>query len=50
MEISVLLKDNLEIKEPIKRFSPWKVEILDRVLLYEGTEMADQLFLKNGKC
>nr|KYP67560.1 hypothetical protein KK1_023904 [Cajanus cajan] len=48
--ISVLLKDNLEIKEPTKRFSPWKVEILDRVLLYEGTEVADQLCLKNGKC
>ncbi|CAJ1937953.1 unnamed protein product [Sphenostylis stenocarpa] len=48
--ISVLLKDNLEIKEPAKRFSPWKAEILDRVLLYEGTEVADQLCLKNGKC
>ncbi|KAG4391449.1 hypothetical protein AAZX31_05G173100 [Glycine max] len=48
MGISVLLKDNLKIKEPTKRFSPWKVEILDRVLLYEGTEMADQLCLKNG--
>lgn len=48
MGISVLLKDNLEIKEPTKRFSPWKVEILDRVLLYEGTEAADQLCLKNG--
>ncbi|KAL2342976.1 hypothetical protein Fmac_004261 [Flemingia macrophylla] len=46
--ISVLLKDNLEIKEPTKRFSPWKVEILDRVLLYEGTDAADQLCLKNG--
>ncbi|RDY05619.1 hypothetical protein CR513_10515, partial [Mucuna pruriens] len=46
--ISVQLKDNLEIKEPTKRFSPWKVEILDRVLLYEGTEVADQLCLKNG--
>ncbi|TKY60367.1 Spatacsin protein [Spatholobus suberectus] len=46
--ISVQLKDNLEIKEPAKRFSPWKVEILDRVLLNEGTEVADQLCLKNG--
>ncbi|KAK7399452.1 hypothetical protein VNO78_10634 [Psophocarpus tetragonolobus] len=46
--ISVLLKDNLEIKEPTKRFSPWKAEVLDRVLLYEGTEVADQLCLKNG--
>ncbi|KAK7399448.1 hypothetical protein VNO78_10630 [Psophocarpus tetragonolobus] len=46
--ISVLLKDNLELKEPTKRFSPWKAEVLDRVLLYEGTEVADQLCLKNG--
>ncbi|XP_027367445.1 uncharacterized protein LOC113873502 isoform X2 [Abrus precatorius] len=46
--ISVLLKDNLEIRESTKRFSPWKVEILDRVLLYEGTEEADLLCLKNG--
>ncbi|KAJ1412899.1 hypothetical protein SESBI_20049 [Sesbania bispinosa] len=46
--ISVLLKDNVEIKEPTKRFSAWKVEILDRVLLYEGTEEADKLCLKNG--
>ncbi|XP_017420472.1 uncharacterized protein LOC108330498 isoform X1 [Vigna angularis] len=46
--IPVLLNDNLEIKEPTKRFSPWKVEVLDRVLLYEGTEVAEQLCLKNG--
>ncbi|KAK7358900.1 hypothetical protein VNO77_00841 [Canavalia gladiata] len=46
--ISVQHKDNLEVKEPTKRFSPWKLEILDRVLLYEGTEEADQLCLKNG--
>ncbi|KOM30642.1 hypothetical protein LR48_Vigan01g019600 [Vigna angularis] len=45
--IPVLLNDNLEIKEPTKRFSPWKVEVLDRVLLYEGTEVAEQLCLKN---
>ncbi|XP_061345491.1 uncharacterized protein LOC133291257 isoform X4 [Gastrolobium bilobum] len=45
---SVLLKDNVEIQIPTRRFSPWKVEILDRVLLYEGTEEADRLCLKNG--
>ncbi|RZC55256.1 hypothetical protein C5167_014133 [Papaver somniferum] len=27
---------------------PWKVEVLDRVLLYEGPEEADLLCLKNG--
>lgn len=48
--ISVLHKNNVEVREPTKRFSPWKVEILDRVLLYEGTEEADQLCLKNGEC
>ncbi|KAK7318518.1 hypothetical protein RJT34_03221 [Clitoria ternatea] len=48
IRISVLFKDNLEIKQGTKMFSPWKVEILDRVLLYEGTEVADQLCLKNG--
>lgn len=31
-----------------KPWSPWKVEVLDRVLLYEGAEMADQLCLENG--
>ncbi|XP_004504003.1 uncharacterized protein [Cicer arietinum] len=46
--ISVLLKDNVEVREPTKRFSPWKIEILDRVLVYEGIEEADQLCLKNG--
>lgn len=47
---AVLVKDNVEIKEPTKRFSPWKVEILDRVLLYDGTEEADRLCLENGEC
>ncbi|XLT59204.1 hypothetical protein HN873_051808, partial [Arachis hypogaea] len=32
----------------MKRFSPWKVEILDRVLLYEGTEEAHRLWSENG--
>lgn len=31
-----------------KPWSSWKVEVLDRVLLYEGAEMADQLCLENG--
>lgn len=46
--ISVLLKDNVEARQPTKRFSPWKIEILDRVLVYEGIEEADQLCSKNG--
>ncbi|KAL2531339.1 hypothetical protein Adt_04690 [Abeliophyllum distichum] len=29
-------------------WAPWKVEILDKVLLYEGPEEADQLCLENG--
>ncbi|KAK6150525.1 hypothetical protein DH2020_015457 [Rehmannia glutinosa] len=33
------------IKKP---WSPWKVEILDRVLLYEGPEVAEKLCLENG--
>lgn len=33
-------------KKPV---SPWKVEVLDRVLLYEGPEVAEKLCLENGK-
>ncbi|MED6158928.1 hypothetical protein PIB30_037567 [Stylosanthes scabra] len=46
--ISDIIKDNVETKETMKRFSPWKVEILDRVLLYEGTEEAHRLCSENG--
>ncbi|KAH6833706.1 spatacsin carboxy-terminus protein [Perilla frutescens var. hirtella] len=31
-----------------KPMSPWKVEVLDRVLLYEGPEVAEKLCLENG--
>ncbi|KAL8476787.1 hypothetical protein ACS0TY_029186 [Phlomoides rotata] len=31
-----------------KPWSPWKVEVLDRVLLYEGPEVAEKLCLVNG--
>ncbi|KAF5727678.1 hypothetical protein HS088_TW22G01374 [Tripterygium wilfordii] len=34
-----------QLKQPL---SPWKVEVLDRVLLYEGPEEADRLCLENG--
>jgi spatacsin len=39
----------VEVREPTKRFSPWKLEILDRVLVYEGIEEADQLCSRNGE-
>lgn len=47
---SYLVKGNVEMKEPIVRCSPWKTEILDKVLLYESTEEADRLCLENGEC
>lgn len=31
-----------------KPLSPWKVEVLDRVLLYESPEVAEKLCLENG--
>ncbi|CAN0865216.1 hypothetical protein LINGRAHAP2_LOCUS9174 [Linum grandiflorum] len=33
---------------PTPAFFPWKVEILDRVILLEGPEVADRLCLQNG--
>ncbi|GAY58688.1 hypothetical protein CUMW_188900 [Citrus unshiu] len=42
------IKSNLEMEEFKQPWSPWKVEILDRVLLYEGPEEADRLCLENG--
>ncbi|KAL3818833.1 hypothetical protein ACJIZ3_004738 [Penstemon smallii] len=38
----------LEISGKRKPWSPWKVEVLDRVLLNEGQEVAEQLCLENG--
>lgn len=48
--ISCQVRGNVEIKEPIVRCSPWKIEILDKVLLYESTEEVDRLCLENGEC
>ncbi|KAI9108709.1 hypothetical protein K1719_020356 [Acacia pycnantha] len=45
---SLSVKGNVEMNEPIVRCCPWKIEILDRVLLYESTEEADRLCLENG--
>ncbi|XP_061972823.1 uncharacterized protein LOC133695068 isoform X1 [Populus nigra] len=47
-DIGQQLKKMLEIGESIEPFLPWKVEVLDRVLLYEGPAEADQLCLTNG--
>ncbi|XP_007048161.2 PREDICTED: uncharacterized protein LOC18611704 isoform X1 [Theobroma cacao] len=41
-------KNTLGMEEPKMFLSPCKVEILDRVLLYEGPEEADRLCLENG--
>ncbi|KAB2051998.1 hypothetical protein ES319_A12G090100v1 [Gossypium barbadense] len=41
-------KNILGLEEPKMFWSPWKVEILDRILLYEGPEEADRLCLENG--
>ncbi|XWS41450.1 hypothetical protein CRYUN_Cryun17cG0082900 [Craigia yunnanensis] len=41
-------KNTVGVEEPKMLWSPWKVEILDRVLLYEGPEEADRLCLENG--
>ncbi|XP_059307984.1 uncharacterized protein LOC132059394 [Lycium ferocissimum] len=37
-----------EFESTKRPFSPWKVEVLDKALLYEGPEIADQLCLENG--
>ncbi|ONI01941.1 hypothetical protein PRUPE_6G168600 [Prunus persica] len=42
------VKNAREIKESKQPWSPWNVEILDRVLLYESAEEADRLCLENG--
>ncbi|KAK9272515.1 hypothetical protein L1049_002888 [Liquidambar formosana] len=40
--------NSLEMKESNQLWSPWKIEVLDKVLLYEGPEEADHLCLENG--
>ena len=42
-------KDNLEIRESKQPCSPWTVEVLDRVLLYDSVEEADRLCFENGE-
>ncbi|KAA8530957.1 hypothetical protein F0562_005676 [Nyssa sinensis] len=43
-----LVENLLEMKTLKQHWSPWKVEVLDRVILYEGPEEADCLCLENG--
>lgn len=38
----------IELKGLKQPWPPWKLEVLDRVLLYEGHEEADHLCLENG--
>ena len=41
-----ILFETKEIKK--QSFLPWKIELLDRLLLYEDSEEADRLCLENG--
>lgn len=41
--------DLMGVGRTAKPLSPWKVEVLDRVLLYEHPEVAEKLCLENGK-
>ncbi|WCJ29873.1 hypothetical protein M5689_011476 [Euphorbia peplus] len=41
------MRKTLQMKESKELFSAWKVEVLDKVLLYEGPEEADRLCLEN---
>jgi spatacsin len=47
--IGCQVRDTLEINESKQRCPPWKLEVLDRVLLYESPEEADRLCLENGE-
>lgn len=42
-------KNMVEMEESKWPWPPWKVEVLDRVLLYEGPDEADCLCLENGE-
>lgn len=37
-----------EFESRKRHFSPWKLEVLDKALLYEGPEVADKLCSENG--
>ncbi|KAF8012156.1 hypothetical protein BT93_I0323 [Corymbia citriodora subsp. variegata] len=40
--------NRLGIEERYRLWSPWKLDVLDRVILYEGPRVADCLCLENG--
>lgn len=42
-------RDSLEINESNQPWPLWKLEVLDRVLLYDSPEEADRLCLENGE-
>ncbi|XXG85857.1 hypothetical protein AAC387_Pa11g0871 [Persea americana] len=42
------LENLLDMKESKALWQPWKVEVLDRALLYEGVIEADHICLENG--
>ncbi|KAL5555832.1 hypothetical protein UlMin_038068 [Ulmus minor] len=42
------VKDSLEMRKSKEPCTPWSIEILDRVLLYESIEEADCLCFENG--
>lgn len=42
------LENLLDMKESKALWQPWKVEVLDRALLYEGVTEADHICLENG--
>ncbi|KAM3708731.1 hypothetical protein ACJW31_02G119000 [Castanea mollissima] len=46
--IEYQVRDILETTESKQPWPLWKLEVLDRVLLYESTEVADCLCLENG--
>ncbi|OAY85463.1 hypothetical protein ACMD2_04105, partial [Ananas comosus] len=41
-------KNLVSVKESAETWRPWQIEVLDRVLLYEGPEEADRLCQENG--
>lgn len=43
------VNQDLELKESKCPWSPWQVEVLDRVLLYESIDEADRLCSENGE-
>lgn len=45
-----LQAEYLLVKNQPEELSPWKMNVLDRIILYEGPDEADNFCLGNGKC